>query len=233
MYLQRKQAELDADIALTARRQWEQSQRTRALQEVKTALRTMAGRRHRCMFCGDTRGTDIDHFRPIVAHRERTFVWANLLWVCGSCNRAKSDRFQVGGDGRPLLIDPTEEDPWHFLYFEPRTGNITAKFDAVINAPDLRGEHTVQLLALNHEAVTEGRQATRRNLEAAVRAFLAAMAAGGLVGSATEYLKISVIDNADHGLSVWYFQRDGADEQPFRDLREMYQAVWLEIQTVV
>jgi hypothetical protein len=160
-------------------------------------------------------------------------MWANLLWACTGCNRAKIDRFQLDAVGQPLFIDPTAEDPWAFLYFEPRTGSITARFNPESNAPDVRGEYTVRMLGLNHEAVTEGRSATRRNLERAVNAFLNAVQAGTPVGTAAEDLRASIRDNADHGLSVWYFQRDGAHESPFRDLQEAHPNVWLALQDVL
>jgi hypothetical protein len=53
--------------------------------------------------------------------------------------------------------------------------------------------------------------------------------AGHPVEGAADDLRASVIDNADHGLSVWYFQRDGTENHPFKDLQEAYEAVRLEI----
>src|SRR5262249_26510890 len=145
---------------------------------VTATLRQMAGTRQRCMFCGDSRGTDVDHFRPIAVFRDGTFVWANLVWSCAGCNRAKAQLFAVGGGEVPLLIDPTVDNPWAFLFFESQTGIITARFNAAAGDVDPRGQFTIETLDMNHQAVTEGRRVTQRNLSAAVQAFFDAVAAG-------------------------------------------------------
>jgi len=119
-FLRSRQAQVDGGGSAAAL--WNRARRSKAMQVVEETLRRMGGRRQRCMFCEDSRGTDIDHFWPKVPYPERTFVWENLLWVCAGCNRKKGPRFVLDDQGTPLLIDPTAEDPWNHLFSMPIRG---------------------------------------------------------------------------------------------------------------
>jgi uncharacterized protein (TIGR02646 family) len=225
-YLARKQAEINAgrDVHMT----WESARRTQTMGDVARTLASMSGTRQRCMFCGDSRSTDIEHFWPKVRYPPRVFRWDNLLWICTGCNRHKGDRFRLNSRGRPLLIDPSAENPWDFLYFDSLTGNITAKYDPVTGRPSRKGAYTVDpaTLPLNIEAVTEGRQRTRRNLVRAVSTFLKQVLANPHSPEAEGELLEAIRDNDDYGLSIWYFQGSGAVEMPFAQLRSAYPGVW-------
>lgn len=227
-YLVRKQREISAgkDVQTT----WKHARQTQSMARVAQTLALMSGERQRCMFCGDSRGTDVDHFWPKARFRQRVFRWNNLLWVCSGCNRQKGDQFPLDKNGRPLLIDPTAEDPWNFLYFDAGTGNITAKYDTSTGEPNPKGVQTVDpaILPLNIEAVTEGRQRTRRNLVRAINTFLSHMSSSNREGLQTELLD-AVQDNDEYGLIYWYFSGDGMSEEPFHTLRESYRDVWNRI----
>ncbi len=136
-YLDHKQSEVDAGS--DCRRTWESARKTKTMAKVAESLIGMSGRRKRCMFCEDSRGTEIDHFWPMTPYRTRAFVWTNLLWTCGGCNRTKGDRFELDRDGQPLLVDPTAEDPWDFLFFDADTGIVTARFRTDTRASDPKG----------------------------------------------------------------------------------------------
>lgn len=177
-YLADKQTEIDrgGEVQLT----WSNARRTKTMATVAQTLASMSGKRQRCMFCADSRSTDVEHFWPKSRYRSRVFRWDNLLWICTGCNRQKGNRLDLDSQRRPLLIDPTAEDPWGFLYFDPLTGNVTAKYDSANGVPNRKGAYTVDptVLPLNIEAVTEGRQRTHRNLVRAVNNFLTRMASG-------------------------------------------------------
>jgi uncharacterized protein (TIGR02646 family) len=180
------------------------------------------------MFCGDSRSTDIEHFWPKSRYRHRVFRWDNLLWICAGCNRQKGDRFPLDSQRRPLLIDPTAEDPWDFLYFDGHTGNIVARYDPSSGLPHPKGIHTVDpaILPLNLEAVTEGRLRTRRNLVRAVHSFLTRMVTTSEPAVLEAELLEAVRDNDDYGLAQWYFRRAGSAEEPFHTLRSSHRGVW-------
>lgn len=226
-YLDRKQREVDQGGQ--PREKWKNARQTKTMGLVARVLARMSGRRARCMFCGDSRGMDIDHFWPVVPYKNRTFLWENLLWVCTECNRKKGNRFDLDEAGRPLLIDPTAEDPWDFLFFDTHTGIIKAKCDPATGAFSPKGTHTTDsgILPMNIEAVTEGRQRTARNLRRAVDTFLDT-APTHLDVARSELLEV-VRDNDDYGLIAWYFLREGSQEEPFRRCRESYPDVWDEI----
>jgi len=227
-YLRRKQAEVDEGTPASVA--WANARSAKTMRELKQTLQRMAGRRERCMFCEDSRGTDIEHFWPKSVYQERTFVWKNLLLACAGCNRSKGDRFELDGLGRPLLIDPTAEDPWDYLFYDPATGNITAKYDAA-GVANPKGQYTSDGsgLPLNIEAVTEGRQRAQRALARAVREFLKGAGDAENTERLAADLLTELYDCDSYGLLEWFFRREGSTEPPFRDLKTRLPEVWKQI----
>lgn len=60
-----------------ARSSWSGSGSTR--RQLKTRLTTMCARPAFCMYCHESRGTDVDHFEPIASRPLRTFDRANHM----------------------------------------------------------------------------------------------------------------------------------------------------------
>jgi len=207
------------------RRIWDQARQTKSIKKhVLQALRGMVGKRERCMYCEDSRGTDIDHFWPKSTYPEKTFDWPNMLLSCTPCQRAKGDSFPLDATNQPLLIDPTREDPWAFLFFVPETGMVTPRYNKDTEQEEPKGSKTVELLPLNVEAVTEGRKATHRNLVAAVTAFLSSSGDHGENPDpqAVTELKRAVRDNSQYGLAVWSLSGDGQRREPFQGLKSRH-----------
>ncbi|OON62474.1 TIGR02646 family protein [Massilia sp. KIM] len=100
----------------------------------------------RCAFCEKQIHTSdgISHFRPISVHNQHqaddyvdhyswlAYEWQNLFLICLRCQKARADRFPVADDRRarflstldesrneekPLLIDPTAENPSQYLTY--------------------------------------------------------------------------------------------------------------------
>ncbi len=229
-YLSRKQKEVDDGAAVEPT--WKNARSTKAMGSVMTALNRMTGKRCRRMYCEDSRGTDIDHFWPKARYKERTFVWKNLLLACAGCNRKKGSEFLLDESGAPLLIDPTSEDPWDYLYFDDHTGQIVAAYEAETGLPSPKGEHTTDpdILPLNIEAVAEGRSRTARNLCRAANAFLRdAGEDSGVSSSAYTELRNAIQDNDNYGLASWYFTRGGRDEEPFSQIVQDHPRVYAAI----
>lgn len=221
--LERRQSEADAKDSrgeLDAQAAWKSARQSHAIGAALAALREMAGRRERCMYCSDSHGTDIDHFRPKVRFPGWMFCWPNLLLCCSECGRFKGDRFPMDG-GANLLVDPTAEDPWEFLDFDPATGNIVARFSVGRGDWDPRGSTTVEVLHLDRrEALAASHQRAYRRLVSKVEAVLQ-MASGDVDAVVGELLEAD-----DTGLLGWCLGGAGADDEPFASLRRERPRVW-------
>ena len=117
-------ASASADAA-AARTAWQSARSERG--RLRSRLIEMAPGNRRCMYCGDSLGTDIDHFQPIAKNVARTFDWLNHLLACSHCNsNEKRDQFPFDSDGNPLLIDPTRDDPDRHLLLLLSSGEYRA-----------------------------------------------------------------------------------------------------------
>lgn len=150
-----KRVEAAGGTAEAAREQWVKA--TAAKRHVRAALELMAHGAVRCMYCDDSRATDIDHFEPLVSAPLRAFVWANHLFACSHCNsNCKHRQYPVSAEGVCLLVDPTAEDPAAHLVLLLKTGT----YDAL----SIKGEETIKVFGLNRPDLIKGR------LDAFVRA---------------------------------------------------------------
>ncbi|MGT2426293.1 HNH endonuclease [Amnibacterium kyonggiense] len=108
---------------------------------LKRELEQLSFRAAFCMYCYESRGTDIDHFEPIKEAPLRTFDWSNHVLACGYCNQqAKLEQFPRDAQGGPLLIDPFQEDPALHLTLVP------SGFYVALSA---RGTAMIETLGLN------------------------------------------------------------------------------------
>jgi uncharacterized protein (TIGR02646 family) len=224
-YLRRRQSRLDASVAAgngNVQRDWKQARATRAMQQVMAALRGMCGPRERCMYCVDSHAADIEHFRPKSRYPRFTFQWSNLLICCTECGRLKGDRFPLEGR-RPQLVDPTREDPWQFIDFDPETGNLVARYDPVARDWSGKGEATVEMLQLDRrEALSVGYMATCRRIRKVVNAALRSNA------SPDAQLLLEELRAADeHGLLGWFFSARGRLVEPMQTLASRHPDVWV------
>lgn len=105
---------------------WDRNGRARkTFGEVRETLERMASGIERCMYCEDSRGTHIEHFWPKDRFPQKAFVWENYLLACSGCNsNYKRNRFPLDDESRPLLIDPTVDEPRDHLLFSPTTGRF-------------------------------------------------------------------------------------------------------------
>jgi uncharacterized protein (TIGR02646 family) len=184
------------------------------------ALKQMAGGRERCMYCLDSHGTDIEHFWPKSPYPEKMYYWPNMLLCCTDCGRIKGDRFPIDQSKKPLLVDPTAENPWDFIDFDPDTGNLTARFDLLADAYSLKGAETVRVLELDRrEALAAGYRKTYKRLKAIIERHI--------LEESFDSLPNELIEEDDHGLLWWGFKAAGQNEAPFKTLRDSHPTAWL------
>jgi hypothetical protein len=145
-----------ADRTRAARAAWKRAGVRKTVHApLRLLLEGMAPGYQRCMYCGDSQGTDIDHFEPLSRNPLRTFDWLNHLLACSTCNsNLKRDRFPLDAKGKPLLIDPTTEDPFDHLLLTPSLG--------VYHPRTEKGRATIEVCGLNRPVLTSGRQHARR-----------------------------------------------------------------------
>ena len=227
-FLERKQTRVISGADVT--KEWTAARRTVALRTVVCTLKAMIGKRSRCYFCGDSRGTDVEHFWPKVKFPARAFRWCNFLLACAGCNRQKGEKFPLDQYGNPLLIDPTTDDPWDHLFYDTMTGRIAPRWRIDYDDQDPKGRATCNddILPLNIEAISESRRKATRDLARVVQNFLS-QAQSGNISDAVEQLKRGIRDHDDHGLSSWFFERDGQGQPPFSNLRKQYPEIWKDL----
>lgn len=199
---------------------WKGARQTKSMEKVLSTLHAMVGERQRCMYCLDSHGSDIEHFRPKALFHRHMYRWENLLLCCTHCGRIKADQFPMAGR-RVLLVDPTKENPWDSLDFDPMTGNICARFDLQLSSWSDKGVETVNALHLDRrEALSRGYLQTLRRLSDALRSELT----GGAIDAAKLVQKLK--DEDDHGLLGWCFSDRGMMQDPFSTLRAQHPHVW-------
>lgn len=70
----------------------------------------------RCFYCQLDRGNAIEHYEPIDKDPDKAFDWDNYLWACNVCNSSEKGKdFPKHSDGRSLLLNPVEKDPYDYL----------------------------------------------------------------------------------------------------------------------
>jgi uncharacterized protein (TIGR02646 family) len=201
---------------------WKQSRQTKTIGATALGLLQSAmGQRERCMYCLDAHGTDIEHFWPKASYPGRAFKWNNWLLCCTECGRIKGNRFPLTPERRPLLVDPSAEEPWQHLDFEPDTGNLVPRFDRVSGQFSAKGEATVDVLQLaRREALAAGYRRTYTRLTTAVEASL-----NDPQLDATN-LMARLREADDHGLLPWCFRWAGQRLEPFSRLKERHPNAW-------
>lgn len=139
-----------ADSVAEARRLWS-FQRNHAFREVRDTLRRMTPGDEHCMYCESGEATDIDHYRPLSRFPLLAFVWSNYLLACHNCNsNYKRSQFPLDAEERPLLLDPTVDDPSEHLELLPSTGDY--------RGTSSRGRKSIEVYGLQRATLCSGRR---------------------------------------------------------------------------
>jgi len=206
---------------LDASAHWGGKRKTQPILSVLAVLKRMAGKRERCMYCVDSEAADIEHFWPKTQYPGRMYLWENLLLCCSNCGSNKSAQFPVNGTGKPLLIDPTLDDPWEDLDFDPITGNLCPRFILASGDFSERGRETVRILHLDRrEGLSEGYRMTYSRVGRLIEDWT-------VNGVPEDYLE-RLIEVDDHGLLGWFLRGAGSREPAVARFREQYGNVWAE-----
>ncbi len=121
---------------------------------------------HKCCYC-DRRTipdhNDVEHYRPFGLYWWLAWTWENLLFACAACNRSggKLDQFPLGagsvqlpfaeqppGAERPLLVDPSVDDPREHIRFA-RMPEPAGRWEPI--GISERGRETIKILGLSRD----------------------------------------------------------------------------------
>ncbi|MEY4530761.1 MAG: hypothetical protein RLZZ156_1482 [Deinococcota bacterium] len=184
-------------------------------------LFSMAGNRKRCMYCMDSKGSDIEHFHPkSLPPFDKMFQWKNWLLCCTDCGRNKGVQFPIDKEELPLLIDPTIENPWLFLDLDVNdTWGLIGRHDLSRDAISLKGQTTVTVLLLDREDLNKGYKKTWKRLVKIVEDFL------HTPYEESEFIEV-LLDDDDHHLLGWCFHGTGENESPFSELKQQHPEIW-------
>ncbi|MBO9663426.1 hypothetical protein [Dokdonella sp.] len=181
------------------------------------ALRSMAGIRNRCMYCGDSEACDIEHFRPKgkPEWRANVFDWGNFLWICQPCNRLKNSVFPVMDDGWPMMLDPAIDRIWDFFDFSPETGYLVP-ISEVGTIAYMRAAATVSEgnSRLSYEVILGERQRAYRNLKRSAQIFFSSEQ----LEEDVEGFIQATLDSGYPELVEWAYSLRGREIHPFSSL---------------
>lgn len=128
------------------------------------------------MYCEDSLGTDIDHYKPKAIYPDVAFEWSNYLLACSHCNaNEKRNKFPLDDQGNALLVDPSVDDPLAHLALLPHLGEFASRSN--------RGLASIDVFGLNRPELVQGRLDAWLTLDILVRRYVQLMH-DGRVGSA-------------------------------------------------
>lgn len=195
------------------RTKWRGARATRS--SLLAHLTLMAAGLGQCMYCGESRGTSIDHFEPIARAPQRAFDWLNHLLACSHCNsNEKREQYPCDASGCCMLVDPSMQDPRDHLWLRLTTGCYEPRTEI--------GSETIRVFGLNRELLPRGRLAAFHVRRAVLRDALARGAAGEGEEMATCLQSLAEQPFADVLYAmVDAAERPGAVEVLGRDVVEM------------
>lgn len=220
-----------------ASRIWPSRSRNKPFREVRQALSKMCSGPHRCGYCEDSMGDEIEHIWPKSFYPDRTFIWENLMYACGPCNGPKNNRFAIFPEGqpiskleelerpneapinpppagRPVLIDPRTENPLEYLWLDIQDSFAFTPFsDDEESEAWKRARYTIDILKLNtRDALVEARKNAFFNYRARLKEYLIERNHGAPQGSLDD-LQNNL--QGEHHRTVWkemQRQHTGIDE---------------------
>ena len=197
------QSEADARYKAVRRSTWFRS--------VSARLASLSGIGQRCMYCGGSESTQVEHYRPKAIYPKFAFSWENFFWVCGVCNQFKGDRFEES----LLPINPIDDLVWNHFFID-EFGNLCAKWDLTTGDLDQRAIRTIELLALDRQPLQESRFARLIDLRAKIADTVALLQQGALTQIDVETRLLEWFEQPfQPDVADYFFDGPGRRDDPF------------------
>lgn len=132
----------------------------------------------KCAFCEqNVEAFHVDHFRPKSIYYWLAYSWDNLLYICASCNTAKSKHFATQKKQifkiedleniHSLAAKYAEEEQNNFIHPELEDIEKLVDFDdkGKISSLNKRVQYTIDTCQLNRDRLTERRKAVFNDFE--------------------------------------------------------------------
>ena len=191
----------------------------KAFKVVRKHLAEMSGGTVRCNYCEDSNANQVEHIYPKNFYPGRCFLWENYCYACGPCNQPKNDLFAVFEDatgtevnlktlpentlppeGRALLVNPREEEPFEFLFLDTKSTFRFVPFQE--DAQGIRrAEYTIEILGLNsRNYLVRARKVAFGNFKARLFEYVAKKEAGAPSSELNPLIESLL---AEHHQTVW------------------------------
>jgi len=171
------------------------------------------------MYCSGSEAAQVEHYRPKTTHPQQALAWANLLWICGTCNQAKVNRFEE--ENPP--INPVDDDVWSHFFID-QFGNLSPRWNVALGALDPRAVRTIQLHNLDRQALQECRQERLIDLRNKIEDSLARFDAGQLTRDDLELRVLGWFEQPfQPDVADYFLAGPGAadDSEPFKRFLEV------------
>lgn len=192
---------------------------------VKTALMDMSGETRTCMFCDHNEPTDVEHFRPKTEFPGDTFSWANMLWICATCNRLKGSKFPPHNCVGEPMINPVVDPVWNFFLLD-EFGNLIKRWDPEKDTYNGRAQSTCDYGHIDREEVQTRRSKRMKGLLRVVaQAVTDLKSESATLGDINERVTEWMAEPFQADVADYYLRGPGNVTPPFSDLLALGVAV--------
>lgn len=205
------------DPKIEAERRYTNARKTKWFEPVVNALKTVSGIGERCMFCSGSESSQVEHFKPKAIFPEEAMTWGNFFWACGICNQAKGDRFPPHTGAGGQIINPIQENVWDFFFLD-EYGNLSPKWRTDLGMLDPRAKSTLEILALDRDALQQTRQQRIDDLKGRIADSLSLYRSGELTqAQLADRCRDWCTQPFQPDVADYFLAGPGKDEHPFND----------------
>lgn len=195
-----------------AEARYKAARRSAWFRPISENLARLSGIGQRCMYCGGSESTQVEHYRPKATYPAMAFAWENFLWVCGACNQFKG----IGFEEQLPPINSIDDLVWNYFFID-EFGNLCAKWDPITADLDQRATRTIELLSLDRQALQESRFARLIDLRAKIADTVALFQQGLLVEMDLEARMLEWFEQPfQSDVADYFFDGPGRSEDPFK-----------------